>query len=480
MRRHDHIRHDPDRGDHDAGRLRPGPGRRPALRHQLRRPTARRGHDEATTHRSAPDRGTQERLVLARLHIAGFRRRGRARAPGVKLDCANYDADLDPVNGGSGTLTIGVVRARSNQTPHDAGPAGLHHRLRPAVVDAVAGLAVTGGRRRAAHPPHRRRRPPRHGHVEPDRLPRSARPPDDARSGAIPVRRRPGGQPVRHLQHRHHELHRRHRAGRVGLRQLARRLRHRAAAQPVGRARGRARRDRQRRPGGAGLRRVAPRQGRPTDPRLPDCVGHQRRSRRRATGQGPAGRARRVRRAVRRGELRAGSRSEGRRQRAAGRRACRQGARRRLGGRGGQRHHRRAWASPTAGASPPPRPGQRAGGRPLRRRRPADQPDQPRRRHRDSDGQFVNSCSDALNRPTPDRVRELVVAWGKLYPQFGTVAALNLVKCVHWPTVPPPAPPKDLKIDVLLLGVQNDPIVGPKGSPRRRPRSSTPTRPASG
>ncbi|BBZ44847.1 protease [Mycobacterium parmense] len=81
----------------------------------------------------------------------------------------------------------------------------------------------------------------------------------------------------------------------------------------------------------------------------------------------------------------------------------------------------------------------------------------------DSDGQFVSTCSDAVNRPTPDRVRELVVAWGKLYPQFGTVAALNLVKCVHWPTISPPAPPKDLKVDVLLLGVQNDPIVGSEG-----------------
>ncbi|OQZ89533.1 alpha/beta hydrolase [Mycobacterium alsense] len=81
----------------------------------------------------------------------------------------------------------------------------------------------------------------------------------------------------------------------------------------------------------------------------------------------------------------------------------------------------------------------------------------------DTDGQFVGSCSDAVNRPTPDRVRELVVAWGKLYPQFGTVAALNLVKCVHWPTIPPPAAPKNLKIDVLLAGVQNDPIVGSDG-----------------
>jgi pimeloyl-ACP methyl ester carboxylesterase len=84
---------------------------------------------------------------------------------------------------------------------------------------------------------------------------------------------------------------------------------------------------------------------------------------------------------------------------------------------------------------------------------------------RDTDGRFVNSCSDAINRPTPDRVRELVVAWGKLYPQFGTVAALNLVKCVHWPTISPPPAPKNLKVDVLLSGAQNDPIVGSEGLP---------------
>lgn len=82
---------------------------------------------------------------------------------------------------------------------------------------------------------------------------------------------------------------------------------------------------------------------------------------------------------------------------------------------------------------------------------------------RGTDGQFINSCSDALNRPTPDRVRQLVVAWGKLYPQFGTVGALDLVKCVHWPSGSPPQAPKNLKINVLLLGVQNDPIVGSEG-----------------
>ena len=82
---------------------------------------------------------------------------------------------------------------------------------------------------------------------------------------------------------------------------------------------------------------------------------------------------------------------------------------------------------------------------------------------RQTDGQFVNTCSDALNRPTPDRVRELVVAWGKTYPQFGTVGALDMVKCLNWPSGTAPKEPSDLKIPTLLLGVQNNPIVGSEG-----------------
>jgi pimeloyl-ACP methyl ester carboxylesterase len=82
---------------------------------------------------------------------------------------------------------------------------------------------------------------------------------------------------------------------------------------------------------------------------------------------------------------------------------------------------------------------------------------------RETDGQFINRCSDSLNRPTPDRVRELVVAWAKLYPEFGTVAALNLVKCLNWPSGSAPDLPKNLKASVLLLGVQSDPIVGSEG-----------------
>ncbi|MDT7768686.1 MAG: hypothetical protein QOI30_1691, partial [Mycobacterium sp.] len=58
-------------------------------------------------------------------HDCTSREFGDAAVPapvGVKLDCASYDADLDPVNGAAGTLSIGVVRAHSAQTPSDAGP----------------------------------------------------------------------------------------------------------------------------------------------------------------------------------------------------------------------------------------------------------------------------------------------------------------------------------------------------------------------
>ncbi|QZT64439.1 alpha/beta fold hydrolase [Mycolicibacterium austroafricanum] len=82
---------------------------------------------------------------------------------------------------------------------------------------------------------------------------------------------------------------------------------------------------------------------------------------------------------------------------------------------------------------------------------------------RQTDGQFVNTCSDALNRPTPDRVRELVVAWGKMYPQFGTVGALDMVKCLNWPSGSAPKEPSELEIPTLLLGVANNPIVGNEG-----------------
>jgi pimeloyl-ACP methyl ester carboxylesterase len=82
---------------------------------------------------------------------------------------------------------------------------------------------------------------------------------------------------------------------------------------------------------------------------------------------------------------------------------------------------------------------------------------------RETDGQFVNKCSDSLNRPTPDRVRELVVQWPKLYPQFGAVGALDMVKCLNWPSGTAPPDAKNLKVNVLLMGGQNDSLVGSEG-----------------
>ncbi|OPE51128.1 alpha/beta fold hydrolase, partial [Mycolicibacterium diernhoferi] len=41
---------------------------------------------------------------------------------GITLDCATYDADLDSIKGANGSITIGVVRATSADTPAGAGP----------------------------------------------------------------------------------------------------------------------------------------------------------------------------------------------------------------------------------------------------------------------------------------------------------------------------------------------------------------------
>lgn len=45
-----------------------------------------------------------------------------APVPGIKLDCATFDADLDPISGANGSIAIGVVRATTADTPADAGP----------------------------------------------------------------------------------------------------------------------------------------------------------------------------------------------------------------------------------------------------------------------------------------------------------------------------------------------------------------------
>ena len=113
--------HDPGGGDHTAGRMRPGLRCRPTFRHQLRSQTTRCRRPQTAARRTAADRGTQERSVVARLHVETQRRRGGPRRTGIKLDCASFDADLDPVNGGSGSVSIGVVRARSVRLPRTPG-----------------------------------------------------------------------------------------------------------------------------------------------------------------------------------------------------------------------------------------------------------------------------------------------------------------------------------------------------------------------
>lgn len=82
---------------------------------------------------------------------------------------------------------------------------------------------------------------------------------------------------------------------------------------------------------------------------------------------------------------------------------------------------------------------------------------------RQTDGQFVGSCTDAINRPTPDRVRQLMVAWPKLYPQFGATGALSLARCLSWPSISAVPDPKNLTVPILLLGSDADAIVGSEG-----------------
>ena len=61
-------------------------------------------------------------LVWKDCTAKGFRDAGAQPTPGVQLECAEYDADLDPIAGATGTVTIGVMRARSVKTPAEAGP----------------------------------------------------------------------------------------------------------------------------------------------------------------------------------------------------------------------------------------------------------------------------------------------------------------------------------------------------------------------
>lgn len=79
------------------------------------------------------------------------------------------------------------------------------------------------------------------------------------------------------------------------------------------------------------------------------------------------------------------------------------------------------------------------------------------------DGQFVSGCSDAQQRTPQQQARELRKTWAGKYPIFGEQAAIGLIACTSWPTVNPPALPKNLDIAVLVLSGAADPVTGNGG-----------------
>ena len=146
-----------------AGRLRAGPGRQPALRHRLRRgpagcsrrPPSRRAGPPPI---EAPKNDLSWRDCTSRV----FGDAAVPPIPGVTLDCASYDADLD-----SDQRRHRNGQHRRGARPVGADPgrrrsAGDDHRIGPAVVGAAAGVAVARRRRRAQDASDRGGRPPRH------------------------------------------------------------------------------------------------------------------------------------------------------------------------------------------------------------------------------------------------------------------------------------------------------------------------------
>ncbi|NLU81320.1 alpha/beta fold hydrolase [Rhodococcus sp. HNM0569] len=81
-----------------------------------------------------------------------------------------------------------------------------------------------------------------------------------------------------------------------------------------------------------------------------------------------------------------------------------------------------------------------------------------------SDGQWVARCSDGQQWPSPDRVRDLERGWNDLYPVFGADAALGLLACNAWPSAAPPPVPAELPMPVLVLAGVADPLVGNGGT----------------
>ncbi len=190
-------------------RLLARPGRQSALRDRLRR-AGRRARRQTTKPPTARRRSRRRRTICR----GGTARRGSSATPPCSR-CRGVTAGLRQLR----------RRPRSDQQRHrnrehrrGAGArgadtagrraAGDDHGSGSAVVDAAADVAVPRRRRRAQDASDRGGRPSRHRHLGRAGLPRPVRPPGDARPGAV----RSGDDPVANLgahhADRHHQLHR--------------------------------------------------------------------------------------------------------------------------------------------------------------------------------------------------------------------------------------------------------------------------------
>lgn len=88
---------------------------------------------------------------------------------------------------------------------------------------------------------------------------------------------------------------------------------------------------------------------------------------------------------------------------------------------------------------------------------------------RTSDGALVARCNDVIAPIGLNEIPGLIAAWSNPNPLTGTTAALDLVRCTGWATVPPPPAPEDFAVDVLVVNGSHDPINGGNGAARLSP-----------
>ncbi len=83
------------------------------------------------------------------------------------------------------------------------------------------------------------------------------------------------------------------------------------------------------------------------------------------------------------------------------------------------------------------------------------------------DAELVARCSDVALRPSAEQVSTLLAQWRTEMPVFGADAAARLLLCLSWPT--PATAPQVRELGavppVLVLAPAADPVAGPSGAP---------------